>query len=70
MTKASGEFMRARRAILAAYERGASIDISLWVRRFPHLRNELLDYWLLLRGSPRSVREYTATWPDDDVRVV
>jgi hypothetical protein len=42
--------------ILVEYEDVGSVDIARWVERYPALRDEIIDFWTWLKGSPR-VRE-------------
>lgn len=48
--------------LTAQYERGEPINIAAWVRSHPEHRDELLDYWLWLTGTPR-VTDPSVTWP-------
>jgi hypothetical protein len=40
--------------LVSAYARGANVDIADWVRRYPIYRDEILDFWVWLKGMPRS----------------
>ena len=54
MTKSAEAFANARRELLVEYERGAEINISEWISRFPEMLDDLLSYWMLLRATPRA----------------
>lgn len=38
--------------MLAEYEREGTLDIAEWTTRYPDLRDEILEYWVWLRGTP------------------
>lgn len=40
--------------LVSEYERLGRVDIADWVRRHPAHRDELLDFWMFLSGTPRS----------------
>lgn len=40
--------------LVSEYERSGRVDIAEWVRRHPAHRDELLDFWMFLSGTPRS----------------
>jgi hypothetical protein len=61
MNKPDETFAKVRRDLLAHYERGVAIDISQWVARYPELRDDLLSYWVLLRGTRRIEPEQKTT---------
>ena len=68
MTEPNAILERARHELLVEYERGAKIDISEWVTRYPDLRDDLLDYWIFLRATPRShANAPVPTFSRDDV---
>jgi len=41
-----------KQQLLSDFEDGVSIDIAAWTKRFPAHREELLDYWMWLSGTP------------------
>lgn len=49
----SGEIERIKLELLEEYEGGSLIDIGAWTVKFPVYREELVDYWMWLRGTPR-----------------
>jgi hypothetical protein len=57
-----------RIALLAEYDLVGSVDVAAWVARFPTYRDEIIDYWLWVRGTPRSTEmmsgPFTAMDPD------
>jgi hypothetical protein len=57
---------RIKQDLLARYESGAPIDIAAWTMQFPTFREEILDYWMWLEGTPR-LRDMDMTQsPDSD----
>lgn len=68
MKESNWAFVQARRELLLEYERGSDIEISQWLSRYPAIRDELLDYWIWLRRTPR-LESLTASAPDAHDRV-
>jgi len=60
---------RIKQELLERYESGAPIDIAAWTARFPVYRDELLDYWIWLSGTPRLSEIDKAEMTDPDDRV-
>jgi hypothetical protein len=46
--------------LLAEYEAKGEVDIASWLSRYPEFRDEIIDFWLFAKGTPRG--EY----PDND----
>ena len=68
MDSMSVDLERIRLALLEEHERTGKMDIAEWAKRFPEHRNELLDYWIWLRGTtPLNRIADTAEPPCDDV---
>jgi len=44
---------RIRLELLGEYEREGTVDIAEWVSKHPEYREELLDYWIWVRGTTR-----------------
>jgi hypothetical protein len=40
-------------SMLEEYERAGHVDVSEWTTRYPQLRDAIIDYWILLRGTTR-----------------
>jgi hypothetical protein len=57
---------RIRLDLLEEYERGGAIDIAEWAKRLPDYRDELLDYWIWLRGTTRLSRVASTAEPPRD----
>src|ERR1700752_2125133 len=49
----SRDIERIKLELLGEYEREGLVDIAQWTRRFPEHREELIAYWMWLRGTPR-----------------
>lgn len=52
--------------MLSEYERAGTLDVAEWTRRYPDHRNEILDFWVWLKGTPRL--EDFGTAPESQVR--
>ena len=64
------ELERIKQELLARYETGEPIDIAAWTMRFPVHRDELLDYWMWLAGTPRLREMDMNQSPDSDDTIV
>jgi hypothetical protein len=63
-----GDLERLKQEMLERYEDGVAIDIAAWVARLPRYRDEILDYWIWLAGTPRLHEiDMTATPADDRI---
>ena len=43
-----------RLQLISEYEHSGPVDIATWVRRYPNHREELLDFWMWLKGTASS----------------
>lgn len=68
MNPMSNELDQIRWKLLGEYEREGTVDIAAWVSRHPEYRNELLDYWIWVRGTTRLADiEASPAPPHDDI---
>jgi hypothetical protein len=51
--------------LLERYEAGSVVDIFDWVSRYPQCREELLDFWVWLAGTPLLSEIETETRPEE-----
>jgi hypothetical protein len=45
----------AKAALLTEYERLGTVDVGVWVSRYPQYRDEIIDFWMWVMGTPRGV---------------
>jgi hypothetical protein len=53
MDSMTNDLDRIRLELLAEYEREGTVDIAEWVSKHTEYREELLDYWIWVRGTTR-----------------
>lgn len=56
-------------ALLSEYDRLGKVDVAAWVGRYPELRDEIIDFWLWVTGTPLGVEMETGPFEvmDGDV---
>lgn len=52
---------RVKFELLAEYEAKGEVDLASWFGRYPEFKDDIIDFWLFAKGTPRS--EY----PDSDL---
>lgn len=68
MDSMTNDLDRIRFELLGEYEREGSVDIAEWVSKHSEYREELLDYWMWVRGTTRlSEIDKPPPAPADDV---
>jgi hypothetical protein len=56
----------AKAELLAEYERLGTIDVGVWVTRYPQYRDEIIDFWMWVLGTPRGVELKSGPFPAED----
>jgi O-acetyl-ADP-ribose deacetylase (regulator of RNase III) len=56
----------AKLAMLQEYEDRGDIDVGLWIEAYPDWADELLDYAIWMRGTPKLAGLEDSVWTDDD----
>ncbi len=65
-----GVVEKAKAALLMEYEHVGAVDIAVWVSRYPEHRDELIDFWMWVKGTPRSAEMTGAPFPAADSDVI
>src|SRR5437773_10957832 len=56
----------AKAALLTEYERLGTVDVGVWVSRYPQYRDEIIDFWMWVMGTPRGVELKDGPFPAED----
>jgi hypothetical protein len=57
-------------ALLMEYERLGTVDLGAWIGRYPQHRDELIDFWMWVKGTPREAEMNVGPFPATDSDVV
>ena len=60
---------KVKASLLAEYERVGRVDIAAWVGRYPEYRDEIIDFWMWAKGTPREADMKVGPFPALDTDV-
>jgi hypothetical protein len=56
-------------ALLSEYDHVGAVDLGAWVVRYPEHRDEIIDFWLWVKGTPRVTEMEIGPFPATDTDV-